>query len=84
MLNWFGAKSQFGVRLSHIKPTGNYGYIFKPTMGFELYYNEFFGDDSKFRFGFSLGYFRLKARCDTFPSYGIKQDGNYTYSAKAY
>ncbi|MES2655605.1 MAG: hypothetical protein V4620_08450 [Bacteroidota bacterium] len=68
--------AQYSVRASYIKPSGIFGYTFKPTVEAEIAFVD--GEiDSKFRFGFSIGYYSLTARQDTFFSYGIRNGSVY-------
>lgn len=70
-------KSQVGVRISYIKPSGNFGYVFKPTIGFEGYF-DFTENDEQLRFGIGIGYFNLTPRIDTFPTYTIMSSNTTT------
>ncbi|MFA6923378.1 MAG: hypothetical protein WC223_03900 [Bacteroidales bacterium] len=72
------ASSQIGLQLSYIKPSGLYGYYFKPSLGTELFY-KFHDYEEKFNMGLSLGFYKPKPRLDTFPDYNIQySNGTYT------
>lgn len=64
---------QLAVQTSYIKPSADYGMIFKPTLEYELllYFSEM---DDLFTGGVSLGYYHLTPRKDTFAIYGIVDD----------
>ena len=69
--------SQVGIKLMHIRPTGNMGASLKPAVGFELIYKPF-DDESDFKFRFGVGYAKFKSRLDTFPTYGTISGGGTT------
>jgi len=72
-----GTKSfgQLGIRITHMRPTGDLGAIMKPTVSGELLYFDQGFDDEDYRMRIGLSFFSLKPRMDTFPVYMPKYDG---------
>jgi hypothetical protein len=57
--------AQVGVRISYEKPSGELGYLVKPTMLTEIYYEGY--TDYLFKYGGSIGYAPLQTNLDTVP-----------------
>ncbi|MGZ3932037.1 MAG: hypothetical protein ACXVPQ_10960 [Bacteroidia bacterium] len=66
--------AQIFLRAYNYRPTGNFGFVFKPTFSAELGYIQEFEDD-RIRFGFSLSFLKMTPRQDAFPIYAV-QSGN--------
>jgi hypothetical protein len=63
-----------GIQTSYLKPSAVYGQIFKPTVGFEIFYSDNDIDD-RFKVSFLLGYYSFPARHDTFLTYATGSGG---------
>ncbi|MBX7205151.1 MAG: hypothetical protein K1X81_06985 [Bacteroidia bacterium] len=75
-LPW-GAHAQIGISAGLIKPSLQYGFVFKPTTGLELSFAN--GDiDSRFKTKLSLGYYSLTPRFDTLHNGGLFHQYNTT------
>jgi len=71
-----------GAQLSHIQPTGMYGYVFNPTASVEINYQ--IGEiDERLKMSFSIGYCALTTTRDTFFTVGI-QSGSGTKAIEGY
>lgn len=64
-------QAQYGLRLMHIKPSLEYGYVFKPTIGVEVTYLKI--RENTMIHG-SIGFFSLDTRKDVFPTFTIGGD----------
>jgi hypothetical protein len=67
--------AQLGLRIFNYRPTGELGFIMKPTFSAEIAKQDGF-DDGRFRSGFTLTYLVLKPRLDTFPIIGLMSSGS--------
>ena len=66
------ASAQYGIQLSYIAPDGTSAYIFKPAVGIELKYTTGAIDtNSRVRFDFSIGYYKLSPTQDSFSNYQV-------------
>jgi hypothetical protein len=75
MLVALNVSAQYGATYNYIKPTGSFGYYFKPTSGFEL--NGIIGDiDEQFNINTHLGYYSLSATQDVFTTYAQQYGGS--------
>ena len=59
------ANAQYGVRVSFQKGSGELGYLLKPTVLTELYYEGY--TDYLFKYGASIGFAPLETQLDTVP-----------------
>lgn len=73
---------QIGGGISFIKPSGDLGRIFKPTLGIEISTLDF--EKGKIIWGASLGFHRFKPHKDTIRIYSIKSDGSGTTLSGGY
>lgn len=69
------SKAQLYVRAYNFRPTGDYGYVFKPGFSAEIGYMPEF--ESRVRFTFSGSYMMMKPRQTAIPIYAV-QSGNGT------
>ncbi len=69
--------AQIFVRAFNYRPTGEFGFAFKPTYSAEIGYMPEFEDGSWIRICASVSYLVMKTRLDTFPIYAVKS-GNGT------
>ncbi|MCB0706854.1 MAG: hypothetical protein KDC34_16175 [Saprospiraceae bacterium] len=70
------ASAQIGLQFNYIKPSQEFGFLFKPTVGIEGTYSTSYADD-KHQFGGGIGFFAVHPRADTIPtSYVIQFDNN--------
>jgi hypothetical protein len=69
-------KSQIFVRAYHYRPTGGYGYVFKPGFSAEIGYMPEF--EKRVRFCASATYAIMKPRAESFPIYAVKNSGGST------
>jgi hypothetical protein len=69
--------AQIFVRAFNYRPTGEFGFAFKPTYSAEIGYMPEFEDDSWIRICASATYLVMKPRLDTFPIFAVKS-GNGT------
>ena len=68
---WQSLSSQVSVIVPIVKPSANYGYVFKPGLGLELrYVSQDF--DEKLQYGVSIGIFGAKPRQEVFHEYIIE------------
>lgn len=71
-----GAFSQYGINFYNFRPTGDLGFVMKPTVSLELSYGQNFEDEEdRFRLGISITYLHLTPRMDVFPVYAYLSDG---------
>lgn len=77
MLSYQIGHAQLFLRAYHYRPTGDYGYVFKPGFSAEIGYMPEF-EDSHVRVCFSATYRIMKPRMDVFPVYAV-QHGNGTF-----
>jgi hypothetical protein len=59
------ASAQYGIRVSYEKPSSELGYLLKPTILTELYFEGY--TDYRFKYGASIGFAPLKTHLDTVP-----------------
>lgn len=72
IIGYGNALAQFGVQVSYIAPDGSNIYVFKPSIGVEIKYTTGGLDtNSRARFGFSVGYYKMNPTQDTFPNYKV-------------
>jgi hypothetical protein len=69
--------AQIFVRAFNYRPTGEFGFAFKPTYSAEIGYMPEFEDGSWVRICASATYLAMKPRLDTFPIFAVKS-GNGT------
>ncbi|MCB0476355.1 MAG: hypothetical protein KDC69_11810, partial [Flavobacteriaceae bacterium] len=69
---------QIAVRVFNFRPTGELGFVMKPTTSVEIAFQDRFSKRStkRFRTGFSLQYISMKPRLDVFPVSGVGSDAN--------
>jgi len=66
------AHAQYGIQVSYIAPDGNNAYLFNPGVGIALKYTTGAIDtNSRVRFDFSIGYYKLTPTQDTFSNYQV-------------
>lgn len=63
--------AQIFLRAYNYRPTGEYGFVFKPGFSAEIGYMPEFEDDSWVRVCFSATYKIMKPRMDVFPVYAV-------------
>ena len=71
----FISKAQLAVKFYNYRPTGEFGFVMKPTFSAEVAYMRSFEDDKPFRSAISISYLSMKTRMDTFPTTGWISDG---------
>lgn len=76
--------AQIGGRISYIKPSGDYGLIFKPTLCYELVYYPYTPLEDRIVVGLSIGFMKPQTRLDSIPVYTIQYDGNHTNFLPSY
>jgi len=77
------AKAQIGLNLAYTKPSGDFGYLFKPAQAYGLvFYSSTL--DERFQLSYGLSFANYKARRDTFFAYGIQGGGSGTKYLPAY
>lgn len=64
------ASAQIGVRVFNYRPTGEFGFVMKPTMSLEIGLVNAFEDDERWRVNFTATFLIMKPRMETFPVYG--------------
>lgn len=76
-------KAQFGLHVGFVKPSGTFGYVFKPALtgGFG-FYNEF--DEDRFNYSLTFGITKFNPRQDTFYGYGMQYGGSGTKYLPSY
>ena len=70
-------QAQIGISLNHINPKGDYAHIFKPSVGFEFVYRAA-DQGEKLQYGVSIGYFKLGATQESFPTYAVAKRNGQT------
>ena len=65
------AYSQLGLRIYNYRPTGEFGYVMKPTLSLEVGYMKSFENEGRIRPNFSITALIMKPRMDVFPVYGV-------------
>jgi hypothetical protein len=65
---------QLSVKLFNYRPTGEFGFVMKPTFSAEAGYMGSF-EDERFRTSASATFLVMKPRLDSFPIYGTLSDG---------
>jgi len=79
----FASRAQFGVNTGLVKPSSDFGYIFKPAASFgAVYYLSTFDERFQSSIGFSFSSF--SPRQDTFFNYGVQSGGSGTFYLPAY
>lgn len=68
-------KAQYGATYNYIKPSGSFGYYFKPASGFEI--NGIIGDiDEQFNINTHIGYYSLSPTQSVFSTYARQYGGS--------
>lgn len=67
--------SQISLKVYNYRPTGEFGFVFKPTFSAEVGYLDSFEEDKRFRTRASVSFLVMKPRLESFPIYGILSDG---------
>jgi hypothetical protein len=67
--------AQITVRGYHYRPTGEFGFVMKPTFSAEAGWMNSFEDDKRLRTSASASFLVMKPRLPSFPIYGILHDG---------
>lgn len=67
--------SQVSLRVFNYRPTGDFGYVFKPTYSAELGFALPFSENRRVRFAASVSFLNLKPRLDVFPIYATVSGG---------
>lgn len=77
LLLFFSGKAfaQISAKAYHYRPTGEFGFVFKPTFSAEIGYMGSFEDDKRLRPRASVSFLVMKPRLESFPIYGILSDG---------
>jgi len=70
----YAAHAQLGIQLSYFKPGLPVGFVYKSNIGFEVCYNPDNEQDNRYKLGASIGFFCLKPRMDSFPTYSIDDE----------
>lgn len=73
------ATAQLSVKLFNYRPTGDLGFVFKPTFSAEVGYTGFFEDGNRWRKQATITFIVLKPRLETFPTTGVLSDGTGTH-----
>jgi hypothetical protein len=69
------AVSQIMVKGYNYRPTGEFGFVFKPTFSAEIGYMASFEEDKRIRPVASVSFLVMKPRMESFPIYGVLHDG---------
>lgn len=62
---------QISVRPYYYRPTGDFGFVFKPAFSLEVGYMKSFENEGQLRPNFSVSILNMKSRMDTIPTYGV-------------
>ena len=69
------AFGQISLQVFNYRPTGEFGFVMKPTVSVQAGYLQSFDDDSRFRIRAGATFLVMKPRMDVFPVYGLLFDG---------
>jgi hypothetical protein len=69
------AFAQISLRVYNYRPTGEFGFVMKPTFSAEIGFIRPFEDDKRLRVRASVSFLVMKPRMESFPIYGILHDG---------
>ncbi|HSH64719.1 MAG TPA: hypothetical protein VLB84_02745 [Bacteroidia bacterium] len=75
----YAAKAQLGVKVYNYRPTGDFGFVFKPTFSVEAGLMHPFEKDERWRNFFTLTCAILKPRMESIPGTGVLSDGTGTH-----
>jgi opacity protein-like surface antigen len=64
------------LKLYNYRPTGEFGFVMKPTYSAELGFESSFDKTTRFKYHFSATFLKMKPRLESFPIYGILHDGS--------
>jgi hypothetical protein len=67
--------AQLSVKVFNYRPTGDFGFVFKPTFSAEVGYMGLFEDGNRWRSQASVTFIVLKPRLETIPTSGLLSDG---------
>jgi hypothetical protein len=67
--------AQVSLRFYNYRPTGEFGFVMKPTFSAEAGWMDSFDDDHRFRSQVSISYVILKPRMESFPIYANQYGG---------
>ena len=71
--------SQLSLKVYNYRPTGEFGFVMKPTFSAEVGWTQPFDDDMRWRSSFSASFLMMKPRMEVFPIYGTLTDGTGTH-----
>lgn len=66
---------QISLKAYHYRPTGEFGFVMKPTFSAEIGYMGSF-EDNRIRGNASVSFLVMKPRMESFPIYGVLHDGS--------
>ncbi len=79
----FASRAQYGINAGFLKPSSDFGYIFKPAASFGLVYY-LTTLDERFQTSLAASFSSFTPRQDTFFSYGVQSGGSGTFYLPAY
>jgi hypothetical protein len=67
---------QLSLKLYNYRPTGEFGFVMKPTFSAEVGYMGSFEDDKRLRSHASAAFLVMKPRMESFPIYGVLHESS--------